>query len=48
MNEEMLEMLVDSYGLKYLLELCDYETSSVLKLLIEQGEIDQKDLEVLL
>lgn len=45
MTDEQLDLLVTSYGLCYLLECCDVEPVYVLKLLIEQGEIEDGVLE---
>ena len=47
MDQERLEMLVQSYGLDYILEHCDIEPVYVLELLIEQMEIDLDDIQEL-
>lgn len=46
-SEEMMEMLITSYGLSYILRHLDLEPAYVLKLLEEQGEIDLDKLEEL-
>lgn len=47
LNEDLIEMLITSYGLSYILNYLDLEPTYVLKLLEEQGEIDLNKLEEL-
>lgn len=47
MDQERLEMLVQSYGLEYILEALDLELTWVLEYLILQGEIKEEELNVL-
>lgn len=44
MNEELLSMLINSYGLVYLLEECDLEPVKALEFLIEEGLVDENKL----
>lgn len=42
MDDDTLELLVMSYGMTNLLEQLDIEPVYVLKLLLEQGEIEEE------
>jgi hypothetical protein len=44
MDRERIDMLVQSYGLEYILEALDMEPSWVLEYLVIQGEIEEEDL----
>lgn len=44
MTNEQLEMVIDSYGLTYILETMGVEPWHVLRLLIEEGEVDEEEL----
>lgn len=44
MYEEQLEMIIDSYGLTYILEALDLEPVYVLEHLIEQDIVDEHEL----
>jgi len=47
MDADKLEMLVQSYGLDFILEHCDIEPVYVLELLIDQREIELDDIQEL-
>ncbi len=44
MTPEQLELVITSYGLEFILEDFDIEPSYVIRLLIDEGEIDEQDL----
>ena len=44
MDQERLEMLIQSYGLEYILEALDLEPTWVVEYLILQGEINEVEL----
>lgn len=44
MTDLEIKMVLDSYGLLYILEVSDIEEEYVLKLLIEEGLIDGRTL----
>ncbi len=44
MTLEQLEMIIDSYGLEFILEDFDIEPSYVIKLLIDEEMIDEQCL----
>ena len=43
MDEYRLKLLIDSYGLEYLLDMADVRQEYVLKLLVEDGLIDMTE-----
>lgn len=45
MTDDQIKMLVDSYGLKRILEAMDLEEEYILELLIDLGYIEVEDLE---
>lgn len=45
MTEDRLKMLIDSYGLVYILQALDLEPQAILMMLIEDGTVDLEKLE---
>jgi len=46
MTDEQLALIVQSYGLGYILETVGVEPWWVLRLLIEEGEVDEEELRI--
>jgi len=43
MDEYRLKLLIDSYGLEYILEMADVSQEYVLKMLVEDGLVDVEE-----